>query len=180
MRQRPAPLQLLSAGRPDLARRAALLAVSLFVLALGLAPSGCATLHMIPGTKIPDTPTNRELIARCEEYRVAMEQRDAPKLLSMADPNYYEDSGTPGGSDDYGFPGLKRVLETRLSAIRWMRYIIRYRAIHREADRSSVDIRYDISYKMMTEVGEKWERRQNEKRLELRRDGNRWVFLSGY
>lgn len=172
MRQPPASLQLVRARW----HAAALCAMSLVLVAL----SGCAQIRLIPGTKIQDNTTNRELITRCEEYRVAMEQRDAAKLLSMADPNYYEDSGTPSGSDDYGFPGLKRVLETRLSAIRWMRYLVRYREIRREGDRASVDIRYDISYKIMTEIGEKWERRQNEKRLELRRDGNRWLFLAGY
>ena len=157
--------------------RAVLLSLGLL---LGLGLSGCATLRLIPGTKIVDTAGNREILARCEEYRLAMEQRDAAKLLSMADPNYYEDSGTPSGSDDYGYPGLKRVLEARLSALRWLRYLIRYREIHVENDRASVDIRYDISFQLMTEVGEKWERRQNEKRLELKHEGNRWMFLSGY
>ncbi len=169
---RPAPLHLKRAPFGAL-----LLALGLLV---GLGLSGCATLRLIPGTKIVDTPGNREILARCEEYRVAMEQRDAAKLLSMADPNYYEDSGTPSGSDDYGYPGLKRVLEARLSALRWLRYLIRYREIHVENDRASVDIRYDISFQLMTEVGEKWERRQNEKRLELKHEGNRWMFLSGY
>ena len=153
---------------------------TLGLLLIGMGLSGCATLRLIPGTKIPDNPTHREILARCEEYRLGMEQRDAAKLLSMADPNYYEDSGTPSGSDDYGFPGLKRVLEARLSALRWLRYLIRYREIHVESDRATVDIRYDISFQLMTEVGEKWERRQNEKRLELKREGNRWMFLSGY
>ena len=32
----------------------------------------------------------------------------------------------------------------------------------------------------MTEIGEKWERRQNDKRLELIRDGERWLFISGF
>ena len=74
----------------------------------------------------------------------------------------------------------QRVLESRLSALRWLRYLVRYREIHVENDRASVDIRYDISFQLMTEVGEKWERRQNEKRLELKHEGNRWMFLSGY
>jgi hypothetical protein len=160
-------------------RRAALRNLSLLCfLCLGL--GGCATLRLIPGTKIADTPQNREVLARCEEYRLAMEQRDAAKLLSMADPNYYEDSGTPAGSDDYGFPGLKHVLESRLAALRWLRFLIRYRELHILGDRASVDIRYDISFQLLTEVGEKWERRQNEKRLELKHEGNRWMFLSGY
>ena len=178
MWQRSAPLPVSRAGRsiPAALRHACLLLLA----CLGLSASGCSMIRTIPGTKIPDTPVHRELLARCEEYRVAMEQRDAPKLLSMADPNYYEDSGTPSGSDDYGYPGLKHVLEARLSALRWLRFLIRYREIHVVGDRATVDMRYDISFQLLTEVGEKWERRQNEKRLELKREGNRWMFLSGY
>lgn len=149
-------------------------------LGLGLSSTGCATFRPIPGTKIADTPEHRELIQRVEEYRLAMESRDASKLLTLAHPNYYEDSGTPTGSDDYGYPGLKRVLESRLGALRWLRYLIRYRDVHVETNRAWVDIRYDISFQLLTEMGEKWERRQNEKRLELIKDKDRWLFVSGY
>ena len=174
---RPAQLHLKRAGLPV---RALFLSLSLTLGLASLGLGGCATLRLIPGTKIADTQTNRDLLARCEEYRVAMEQRDAARLLTMADPNYYEDSGTPSGSDDYGYPGLKRVLEARLSALRWLRFLVRYRDIHVDGERASVDIRYDISFQLMTEVGEKWERRQNEKRLELKLANGRWMFLSGY
>lgn len=142
--------------------------------------SGCATVNLIPGTKVSDTPQNRDIVNRVEEYRIAMEQRDASKLLSLAHPNYYEDSGTPSGADDYGYPGLKRVLEQRLGALRWLRYLVRYRSVNVEGERATVDIRYDISFQLMTEMGEKWERRQNDKRLELIRENNRWMFVSGF
>lgn len=147
---------------------------------LTLSTTGCATMRPIPGTKIPDTAENREILDRVEEYRVAMEHRDASKLLTLAHPNYYEDSGTPTGSDDYGYPGLKRVLEARLGALRWLRYLIRFRDIHVEGSHAWVDIRYDISFQLLTEMGEKWERRQNEKRMELVKENNRWLFVSGF
>lgn len=140
---------------------------------------GCATVRPIPGTKIPDTPMHREVLARVEEYRIALEQRDSNKLLSMASPNYYEDSGTPSAADDYGFAGLKKVLDSRLGALRWLRYLIRYRDVRIEGSRAFVDVRYDISFQLMTELGERWERKQSEKRIELVRDDNHWLFVSG-
>jgi hypothetical protein len=140
----------------------------------------CSQIGTIPGTRIPDTRHHREIIARVEEYRRAMEQRDAAKLLSMAHPNYYEDSGTPSGADDYGYPGLKRVLDRSMSSMRAMRFAIQYRNIAIEGRRATVDFRFDISYQVATDMGEKWERRQNDKRMELEFDGNRWLFLSGY
>jgi hypothetical protein len=141
---------------------------------------GCSQIGNISGTKIPDTKVHREIIARMEEYRVAMEQKDAARLLAMAHPSYYEDSGTPTGADDYGYPGLKRVLDTRLAALRSLRYAIQYRYITLSSRRATVDIRYDISYRIATDMGEKWERKQNDKRLELEHDGHRWLFLSGF
>lgn len=141
--------------------------------------TGCATLKPIPGTKIADTPLNREILSRVEDYRVALEQRDAGKLLTLASPQYYEDSGTTTGSDDYGFPGLKRILEQRLAALRWLRYLIKYRDIRIDGTHAFVDFKYDISYQLMTELGERWERKQSEKRVELIREDNRWMFLSG-
>jgi hypothetical protein len=158
-----------------LARAGALAALCSSLAAI----SGCATVRNIPGTKISDIPVHREVVNRIEEYRVALEKRDSGKLLTMASPQYYEDAGTPAASDDYGYPGLKRVLEQRLGALRWLRYLIRFRDAKVEGDRASVDIRYDISFQLMTELGERWERRQSEKRLELIKEQNRWQFLSG-
>ena len=42
-----------------------------------------------------------------------------------------------------------------------------------------VDVRYDISFQLMTELGERWERKQSEKRIELVRDDSHWLFVSG-
>lgn len=163
------------------ARRASLLRVLRVGLLLGGLSQvpGCAQVGTIPGTRITDTKDNRDILTRVEEYRIAMEQRDAPKLLTMAHPNYFEDSGTPSGADDYGYPGLKKVLDTRLPVLRSLRYAIQYRHLVVEGKRATLDIRYDMSYQIATEMGDRWERKQSDKRIELENDGNRWLFLSG-
>ena len=45
-----------------------------------------------------------------------MEDRDSTTLLSLAHPNYYEDSGTPLASDDYGYDPRTRPFYTRAVA----------------------------------------------------------------
>ncbi len=152
-----------------------LLALSLLTLSLG----ACAPLITIPGTKVADTKLNRELIDVCERYRRALEERDAPALLALAHPQYFEDSGTPKGDDDYGYEGLKEVLNKRLTAVKTLRYNIEYRKIEYEGSRARVDIRYDASFQIATEMGDRWERKQNDKRIELENDGKRWLFMSG-
>jgi hypothetical protein len=154
-------------------------------LALGLvgllwvAVGGCATVTVIPGTKVPDTKANREILDVCERYRHALEERDATTLLSLAHPNYYEDSGTPNGNDDYGYEGLRDVLSKRIAALRTLRYNIEYRRVNIEGHHAQVDIRYDASFQIATEMGDRWERKQNDKRIELENDGRRWLIISG-
>jgi hypothetical protein len=150
-----------------------------FALGLWLLSSACATINVIPGTKVPDTKPNREVLEVCERYRHALEDRDAATLLAMAHPNYYEDSGTPNGSDDYGYDGLRDVLQKRLGALKTVRYNIEYRAIAITGHHANVDIRYDASFQLATEMGDRWERKQNDKRIELENDGKRWLIIAG-
>jgi hypothetical protein len=148
-----------------------------FCLVLALA--GCATVNLIPGTKVPDNRANRELLDVLERYRHAMEDRDATTLLALAHPNYYEDSGTPLANDDYGYEGLRDVLARRLSALRTLRYNIEYRRVSITGHHAQVDIRYDASFQLATEMGDRWERKQNDKRIELENDGRRWLIIAG-
>jgi hypothetical protein len=148
-------------------------------LLLLLGSSGCATLRTIPGTTVSDTRQNRDILNVCERYRHALEDRDASQLLALAHPQYFEDSGTPLASDDYGYEGLKDVLSKRLSAVRTIRYNIEYRKIEVSGSRARVDIRYDASFQLATEMGDRWERKQNDKRIELESDKGRWLIIGG-
>ena len=152
--------------------------MSRILLFLALLPA-CAMINVIPGTKVPDTKPNREILDVCEKYRHALEDRDSATLLTLAHPNYYEDSGTPKGDDDYGYEGLKEVLAKRLAALKTVRYNIEYRKVAIEGHHASVDIRYDASFQLATEMGDRWERKQNDKRLELENDGKRWLIIAG-
>jgi hypothetical protein len=143
------------------------------------AVAGCAAPRLIAGTKVIDTQQNRELLEVCEKYRHAMEDRDAETLISMASRTYFEDSGTPKGDDDYGYDGLRQILASRLAALKSIRYNVQYRNVEVQGNRAHVDIRYDASFQLATELGDRWERKQNEKRLELENDGKRWLFTSG-
>jgi hypothetical protein len=141
--------------------------------------AGCATVNLIPGTKVPDNKANREILDICERYRHAMEDRDPATLLALAHPSYYEDSGTPGGADDYGYEGLKEVLQKRLAQVKTLRYNIEYRRVQIQGHHAQVDIRYDASFQLATEMGDRWERKQNDKRIELENDGKRWLIIAG-
>jgi hypothetical protein len=109
---------------------------------------GCASSR-IPNTDVPDTSENRDVIAFCERYRRAVETRDARSLLAMASPRYFEDGGTPDGTDDYGLDGLQRLLTAWADEVNEVRYEIRYRRISvsdSDARRLNVEFTYTGSY----------------------------------
>lgn len=148
-----------------------------FVLA-GLC--GCTT-HYIPNTDVEDTDKNRKVIDFCEQYRHAVELRNVPVLLKLADPRYYEDGGNADASDDLDYAGLKDYLEGRFKDTRAIRYEIRYRRIGEGRKEHSiyVDYTFSASYKIPTPDGELWHREVADNRLELVPSGDTFKILSG-
>ena len=140
--------------------------------------AGCGA-QMIPNTTIADSPRNREIVAFCERYRNALEQRDVGALLAMTSPRYYENSGTPDGTDDYDVTGLREVLRRILPRVQTVRYEFRYRRITLERDLVLVDYPYSGSFRVQTEGGHRWYRRVADNRLELEPIGGDFRIVAG-
>src|SRR3989338_8355397 len=83
-----------------------------------LAAGACAG----PTQAIEPTPANQQILKAVEQYRLAVESKDVEALLAMVSRNYWEDAGTPSGSDDYGFDGLREVLSERFKRAGGVRY----------------------------------------------------------
>tara|TARA_R110002096_G_scaffold77896_6_gene183267 strand:- start:35155 stop:35706 length:552 start_codon:yes stop_codon:yes gene_type:complete len=139
----------------------------------------------IKGTKIERTSQNQNLISRVEQYRAAVEEKDAAGLLLMASREYWEDGGTPDGDDDYGFAGLKEVLTTRFKQADSIRYSMRYKRIrmqHGESEvrRAFVDVLVDASFTIPdARGGLRRSDLRDQGQLVLEWDGEKWMFLSG-
>ncbi len=149
------------------------IALSVFALA------ACAT-HYIPNTDVEDSDENRKVIAFCEKYRHAVEERNVPLLLSMASPRYYEDGGNVDATDDMDYAGLRDYLEGRFKDTRAIRYEIRYRKVNRgPQNRIQVDYTYTASYKIPGLKGEEWRHTVADNRLELVPDQAEYKILAG-
>ena len=157
----------------------------------------------VPGTKIPYSDNNKSVLDRVEEYRLAVERGDSDALMLMAHPQYWEDSGTPSGGDDYGFDGLRNVLMTRLSKASDIRYSMRYMAVHQQCPgelkngcKAQVDVLIDASFTIANAMGQPKrpdKRDQNQLQLEwtcgqpgskadeggATKGSCRWLFMSG-
>ncbi|HEY5924260.1 MAG TPA: hypothetical protein VIV11_21430 [Kofleriaceae bacterium] len=115
----------------------------------------------VPGTNIKYSDANKSALDRCEEYRTAVERGDADALMLMAHAQYWEDSGTPSGGDDYGYEGLRNVLTTRLTKASDIRYSVRYLAVHQSCPdelqngcKAAVDIMIDASFTVTSAMGQ--------------------------
>jgi hypothetical protein len=155
---------------------------------------GCASkAQTIPGTNIPETRVNRAIIDTVEQYRLAVERKDNSALLLMASKRYWEDGGTPTGSDDYGYEGLREVLSTRFKNAEDIRYSLRYMNVARRCQnpedpdsnsdcRAYVDVLVDASFSIVNAHGQRVRpdmRDQNQLVLEWDPQAERWLFLSG-
>jgi hypothetical protein len=154
-----------------------------------LAVAACATPHSyVPGTKIPFSQQNKSVLDACEEYRLAVERQDADALMLMANKSYWERSGTPTGSDDYGYDGLRNVLLTRFQKASDIRYSMRYIAVHQQCPvnlevgcKAQVEVLIDASFTVVTATGKPGRLdKRDQNQLTLQWDGRRWSFLSGY
>lgn len=158
-----------------------------FLLLSLLVLGACAgKADLIPGTKIPSTDDNRRIINRVEQFRAAIESKDAAGILMMASEEYWEDSGSPKGEDDYGYEGLQAVLSSRFQRADSIRYSMRYVRIRHlpptesAGPRAFVDVLVDASFTIPDARGgvQRTDKRdQNQFVLEW--NGEKWMFLSG-
>lgn len=146
-----------------------------------------AQVKYVPGTRVPYSDANDSVLKTCEDYRLAVERADVDALMLMAHKQYWEDSGTPSGSDDYGYDGLRNVLLTRLPKASDIRYSMRYVDVRQSCTgdlhpgcRAAVDVLIDASFTITDALGKpKRPDKRDQNELVLEWDGHRWLFLSG-
>jgi hypothetical protein len=154
-----------------------LLALPLVLTAF--ASAGCSKTY-IPNTDVEDSSDNRKVIAFCEDYRHAVEDKDVGKLLKMASPRYYEDGGNTNPEDDIDFEGLKDYLTATFVKTQTIRYEIRYRKVTFEENKKvMVEYSYSASYRMPGLKGEEWKHTVADNRLELIPEGDSFKILAG-
>jgi hypothetical protein len=152
------------------------------VLALSLAAlstTACSKTY-IPNTDVEDTSDNKKVIAFCEEYRHAVEDKDVGKLLKLASPRYFEDGGNTNPEDDIDFEGLKDYLSGTFVKTTSIRYEIRYRkVVFGENKKVFVEYSYSASYRIPGLKGEEWKHTVADNRLELVQDGDGFKITAG-
>lgn len=152
------------------------LALALLLASLSF---GCSK-SFIPNTDVEDSSENKKIIAFCEQYRHAVEDKDVGVLLKLASPRYYEDGGNTNPEDDIDADGLKDYLTTTFVKTQTIRYEIRYRKVTVEENKKIyVEYTYSASYRIPGLKGEEWKHSVADNRLELVAEGDTYKILAG-
>ncbi|MGC3998122.1 MAG: hypothetical protein QM767_11785 [Anaeromyxobacter sp.] len=148
-------------------------------LALLLALAAC-TPRNIPGTEIPESPDTVAIAQLLAAYRTALEKLDAPGVLALAAPDYYDIAGTPDPSDDVDYTRLQQRLPADLAAIDSMQLDFTLRKIDVQGDRATAEVYFESNYRVKTPSGATVPHRDADMhRLALRRVENAWRITSG-
>ncbi|MFO7566063.1 MAG: hypothetical protein R6X02_25690 [Enhygromyxa sp.] len=154
---------------------------------LGLVAVGCSGGPTIPGTEIPDTDDNRQILAVLERYRTSFISRDAAAVLSTAHPTYHDNAGTDDPSDDTTYAELGPLLRRRLAQLDSIRFTIDYLEILGEGDRAVVRVWIDASFRFkpildtygMPRESPPFARVMDHSEFELVREGDTWLIVRG-
>ncbi len=179
---------------PSPARRASWLRATCVALVLvatavlgGATLTGCKSQPTIPGTEIPDTEDNRQIISVLERYRTSLVSRDAASVLATAHPTYHDHAGSDDPSDDTTYSDLGVLLRRRLSQLDSIRFTLDYLEIHVTGDRAVCRVWIDAAYRfkpLLDSYGEVREqpyynRVQDFAEFELVREGDDWLLVRG-
>ena len=146
------------------------------LLAVGLVACSHNTL---PGTQIPDTPQNREVLDTFARYRDLLESRDASGILALAAPTYY-DAGDPShslGPTDYG--SLQDKLKTDFTRVKGIKLEATIKDIEVKGDDARLDYFQVLHYAIATPTGEKWKSESDDARMKFVRVKGEWKIASG-
>ena len=149
---------------------------------------GCGSGPTIPGTEIPDTEENRQIIQTLERYRSGFVRMDPTSILATAHPTYSDTAGTDDPSDDIVYEELGPLLRTRMSQLDSVRFTIDYLDVNVQKDRAVVKVWIDASFyldppspdeEVPAVVSARYSRLQDHAMFELVREQDTWLITSG-
>ncbi|MBK8264308.1 MAG: hypothetical protein IPK80_23580 [Nannocystis sp.] len=161
--------------------------LALLALSLPAASVGCKNTPSIPGTEIPDTEENREILQVLERFRTAMVRQDTAAIVATADSTYYDEGGTDDPGDDVVYEELAPLLVRRLAQVDSVRFTMEYLDIFIRNERATVHVWIDASFHMRPILREdgtprlqpRFARKQDYAKFELIRDGDSWRITKG-
>ncbi len=122
---------------------------TLALLVLAALATGCS-VRKIPGTEIEDNDDTRVILSVMEEYRKAVETKNAQTIVDLSDQSFKDDGGSAAPDDDLEYSQLFTVLPARLGKFEEIRLEIAVRkiTIDRELGTAAATYTYSTSFKL--------------------------------
>ena len=149
------------------------------LLAAGLALLAACAPRLLPGTDIRDTPENRAVYEVVRSYQQALERRDAPAILALVAPDYFDNAGTPDPSDDIDRAKLEQTLPADLAKLEGVRLDVTIRNIQVQGDNAIAEVFYETYYRVETPAGPVPRRDSDVHQIHLRKIEGAWKITSG-
>jgi hypothetical protein len=153
-------------------RTAFLLSAAIVVLA------ACAPPR-IPGTEIIDNRENRAVYEVVRTYQQALERRDAPAILALVSPDYFDNAGTPEPGDDMDRARLEKSLPADLAKLEGVRLEVTIRRIDVQGDVATAEVFYEQYYRVQTPSGMVPRRDSDLHQIHLKKVEGAWKISSG-
>lgn len=143
-----------------------------------LALAACSP-RRIPGTEILDNEDTRAIVAVVDQYKDALERRDAAAVLALCSERYFDDVGTPDPGDDLDYVTLTKVIPEDLAKISAVRMEIKVTEIKVDGDKAQVFARYESRYRVATRNGDVPKALNDVNRLSFLREKGVWRIVGG-
>ncbi|MBM4352524.1 MAG: nuclear transport factor 2 family protein [Deltaproteobacteria bacterium] len=152
----------------------------LVVAALGAVMLSCGPAY-IQGTTVPDTAENRDLLDAVEQYRLAVEQRDAGALVELIARGYFENASTTADAkDDYGFEQLiRKVMPVLQDNVKKVLYKISVEKVSIKGGQASAFFEYELTFQYVEGGLEGWATGKDKNRLDFVLEDGRWKIIAG-
>jgi ketosteroid isomerase-like protein len=142
-----------------------------------LALWGCSQ-RRIPGTDLMDTAETRDILQVIEQYRTAVEGRDAERIAALVSKDFKDEGGTPTPDDDLDRDNLVGKLQARFERLENIKLDIDVRRIDVAGPNARAIYHYTLHYAAPQLTG-KTESASSIKEMHLLRQRDGWKIQSG-
>ena len=134
----------------------------------------------IPGTDIEDNDDTRAILQVMEQYRAAIEARDAQGVLRLVSESFRDDGGSSNPEDRMNYADLQKKLPVELAKLDDVKLDLTVRKIEIESrtNTASAVYTYNLSFRM-PRLTNKPQSESEIKKMWFKRDGKQWKIASG-
>jgi ketosteroid isomerase-like protein len=134
----------------------------------------------IPGTEIDDNDDTRAILKVMEQYRAALEARDAQGVLGLISESFKDDGGSSKAEDRMDFATLQKKLPTELAKLDDVKLELNVRKIeiYSSTSTASAVYTYNLSFRM-PRLNNKPQSETEIKQMWFKRDKGQWKIASG-